>query len=285
MAAVLQMVEEWLTGSPVLPGFKEPIQGEPCDGAACYSLSRVYVASFLLHWGLFVLSLVLSPLLSKSYRALDFANKMYWHSCMVATFHATVSAYGAIYGLYFGPEFLEEGHTVGSSPIIDVTSIFSSGYFLYDLILLAVMAAQGHAIFQSTAMFLHHSIGSSIFLVSTHYKLSWCTGTFLATEITNPFTNLRFLFVYMNMRKSYLYVVNGVLLTIFYTIFRIIAIAYFWPVWLSDMPYVLSVNGWPMVSLAAFGTATGTFLNVMWFKKVMRGCLKVLSEGMGAKDD
>jgi len=127
---------------------------------------------------------------------------------------------------------------------------------------------------------------SSIFInfQTQRYLVYWANFKLLA-EFSTIFLNLRWALSTVNMKKKKLYFVNGLCLTASFFLCRIMLIPIFYNQVLGTIftsVYKASMSrfehySWLLMSL------TLDFLNIVWFRKLMRGVFKHLESDKLAK--
>lgn len=131
----------------------------------------------------------------------------------------------------------------------------------------------------SKLMVFHHMfIGSYGLLVITSWrgKLGDCVfSLFYLMEISTPCVNFRSILVTMNLKDTRLYIVNGLLMLLLFTVFRIIMIPslmYYYSR-LVNMSFVGALSNLPIT--CKFSIASLFLPQLYWYFLMIRGAIKV----------
>lgn len=126
---------------------------------------------------------------------------------------------------------------------------------------------------------VHHVTGLACWYLMTDggfgHSIAVCATM---TEITTPFINQRFFLDKANMKDGMLYVVNGLLMTLLWFLFRVLLFG-----WLGFRLFQMreSLLALPNLYLfaAVFSYGVGYALQLFWWNKIFKGAMKVLSGG------
>ncbi|EGD79734.1 hypothetical protein PTSG_13090 [Salpingoeca rosetta] len=273
----------WLSGPPLVDGICPVVDQDACEGWQCVDLTRVWAMSFVFHSIAFVVSWWISHKLSKPFRELNLEMKIYWASCVVSGLHAAITAQGSVRWTLLNNDF-NDGNYFRPVPEQDFYSAVSSAYFAYDLVLHIIFAAMGMARFRVPEMFLHHILGVICFTAAPNYPLSWTAGMWLSTELSGPFANARFVLQYGGFRHTPLYVANGLMMVLTFLVIRLGIPATFWYIFYLRLDEFTSlVDNW-ILALFVFSGLTGTVLNIMWTRLILKGFIGV-AFGKGEKKE
>ena len=133
---------------------------------------------------------------------------------------------------------------------------------------------------------MHHAIGLSGIVITTQtsgFFGSICQIT-LITELSTPFVNMRTILAYHKQEKSYLYIFNGIMMTVSFFFLRVCYYYYmifnqmviyclyrrdsFWDLY---EPYMYK---WCYLSVTLYFFMYA--LNLYWFSKMLYGLMKAL---------
>ena len=171
---------------------------------------------------------------------------------------------------------------VGSTVNFHITSAESVlannvfvGYLSADLLLVLIYNKNWPG-WEATT--IHHFTGivffSMVNLNSFAHPLAICA---MLTEITTPFVNQRFFLDKCGMKSSPLYLLNGILMTVLWFIFRILLFCWLgWRLWIMRS----SVFALPTVHvmLVFYSYCVGFILQIFWFQKILKGVFKALAK-------
>eukprot|EP01147_Barroeca_monosierra_P007027 gene7027-9606_t len=256
---------------------QSPSRPDPlsCKGWNCADLTRIWTASFVLHTISFFVSWWISQMVSSKFRQLNFEIKAYWCSCIISGIHAAITAQGSVRWTLLN-NIYQDGEYTRSVPEQDFYSIVSSSYFAYDLLLHCLMSWLGLARFRVPEMFIHHILGIICFTVAPNYPMSWICGMWLATELTGPFVNARFIITQSGYRHSPLYFFNGTMMALTFLVFRIIMPACFWYLFVRNFQSFYTALDNAILWFFIASGLTGTVLNIVWFRLIAKGLVRVI---------
>jgi len=151
------------------------------------------------------------------------------------------------------------------------------GYTFYDLLPLLYHRKK----WGGFAMYLvHHVATIASWGVAAATGYAHCVGVpVLLLEITGPFTNLRWFLHVAGYKNTTAYLVNGILMTVSFFVLRVV---FNW--WLFITRYYLQRAAFLMQPawlrwLYYFLYPTNLALQLLWFKKIMDGVMKLLAGG------
>lgn len=219
----------------------------------------------------------ISSLYFKVYNDLTKSQKIEWDNRGFSTFHAILAAAVSFYLIVFSDTFKDGGPgdlmINRRSVLSDAMFGISIGYFLADLgMILWLFPSLG-----GKEYMLHH--GLSLYAI----LLSLISGQgqiyilmVLSTEITTPLVNLRWYLDLAGQKSSTLYIYNGVAMFVGWLVARILFFVYiFYHMYQHfDQVKMIFPLGFYSVLLVPSMLAV---MNVIWFRKILRGMMKTLS--------
>lgn len=166
-----------------------------------------------------------------------------------------------------------------TSPLSTMCCYAMVGYTAYDLMPLLYHRKKWGGV----GMYLVHHICTLLswgVAASTGYAHSVAVPVLLL-EITGPFTNMRWFLHTAGLKDTTLYLVNGVCMTISFFMLRVV---FNW--WLFITRFVLQREAFLMQPIWIryfyyFLFPTNLALQLLWFKKIIDGVLKLLGVGAG----
>ncbi|ONK61721.1 uncharacterized protein A4U43_C08F32870 [Asparagus officinalis] len=213
----------------------------------------------------------------KGYNKLTKSQKIEWNNRGFSTFHSIVAAAVSFYLLVLSDTFKDEnpgGLVVNRKSILsDAMFGISLGYFLTDMaMILWLFPSLG-----GKEYILHHGISMYSILMSlisgqAHIYILMV----LFSEITTPFVNLRWYLDIAGQKSSTLYIYNGVAMFVGWLVARIILFIYFFTHLYLHFDQVKTIFPLGYYSLL-IGPCMLAVLNVVWFKKILRGMIKTIS--------
>eukprot|EP01027_Heterolobosea_sp_BB2_P025533 GEZU01039194.1.p1 GENE.GEZU01039194.1~~GEZU01039194.1.p1 ORF type:complete len:320 (+),score=60.10 GEZU01039194.1:135-1094(+) len=207
------------------------------------------------------------------YPKLSRSDQVEWRSRFVSNINAVITFYGGVRCFFFEEAF-KINPVFGRSPLADFFLCISVGYFCYDIC--AVL--RYYPKLGGIDMICHHIFGGGALFISMLYKT--CTELailFLATEATTPFVNQRWFFEKCGMKTSKRYLINGILMWLGFLIMRvpvgpfIIAHGY-----IHRHTYITMVPPGIVLLIAVVNLVINS-LNLLWFLKITRGLVKVMT--------
>jgi hypothetical protein len=216
----------------------------------------------------------LSSRASSTYRTLTHADQLYWASCCCSNLHALIVVPLSLHNLSKGIDFTDHLRT---DPASAFTFQVFLGYMLADLCALLRLPAKTTG---RRAFLLHHTVC----VVAWGYLLVGDFGhTFgllaILSEITAPCTNGRWFLSKCGYKRTSLYLVNGVALTIAWFSVRVFGGISAGFVMFARNRKSLDVLSTPQ-QVTLFGAyAIGMALQFMWGYAIAIGLYKVLRVG------
>jgi len=221
---------------------------------------------------------VITPLYFKGYCKLAKFEQIEWNNRSFSTAHAILVSVVSIYLLFFSDIFHDNAQdgpvTLRNSQFSTFILGVSLGYFLSDLgMILWLYPALG-----GKEYVLHHLLSLSaiaLSLFSGHAQIY--IYMVLLSESTTPEINLRWYLDTAGLRKSKIYVMNGVALFLVWLVARIILFIYFFIHIYIHYDEVKLIT--PAGFYSLFITPPLLFLmNIYWFGRIMKGLRKTLSK-------
>ncbi len=205
-----------------------------------------------------------------------FKNKEDQFACstkFVSLVHAIVSSLLAFSTLYNNLDLIDQPVFGFSTQYWDTLTL-SCGYFVYDFVVYLRLYLLSGTI--DSAMIAHHFLC----LFGITYSMVYGVGLFsnialLTTEITTPLLHVRWYLMKLDMEKSSLYKINGLLFALGFLVFRVIGcglicfhIYYYRYTYSEVYTYVVISIIFPWLLFC---------LNLFWFRSIGRMVLKALS--------
>lgn len=253
-----------------------------------WSLSSL--ASGLLCYSAFRVSPHLSPQLTGRYHKLSPRDRIDWDSRFASTLHALAITSFAAY-IFFAtdtydddtknPELAGQPILLRCTPVSQAALGVSLGYFVLDISLMV----KHYPWMGGPEMLAHHiaafaSVYTSLSLGQAHIY----TLIMLATEVTTPFVNARWILDKLQWRGTKTYTVNGVCLAVSWLLVRILLFLWFFIHAWNHRAETAELRG-PAILLITIVPALLFGLNVFWFTKILRGVIKLISGQLQQDDD
>ncbi|CAM9802334.1 unnamed protein product [Lampetra fluviatilis] len=255
---------------------KESVGESFGTAVSCFIAAASFVLfQVLFHWG--------SALLSRPF-CVDVAKmsrqaQIEWHSRVVSTAHACIVGPICLYLLWF-----DDG--VNADPIwgdpskVQISIAITAGYLFSDLLVIfAYWRLVGDKLFV-----LHHAVAlSSCYYVLQDGVLAYFANFRQMAELSTPFVNQRwFLEVLGYQKSSRAYVWNGLAMSASFFLARVATM----PVYYTR---TLSWLGTEAEARLAWGhrlawwlpSITLDLMNIVWMKKIARGCYRGLRHTLG----
>lgn len=224
------------------------------------------------------LSHAISATCYKSYSSLSKPQQIEWNNRAISTLHALFITIMSLFLVFWSDLFSDDRLygtiTLRSSSLSTFALGVSVGYFLSDL---------------GMIIWFYPSLGGSEYVV--HHLLSvvaiayaMLTGEgqlytymVLISETTTPGVNLRWYLDTAGMKRSKAYLINGIVITLAWTVARILLFVYiFYHVYLHyDQVMKMQTFGIFLVHVVPSALA---MMNFMWFAKIMKGLKKMVAK-------
>ncbi|KJE93936.1 hypothetical protein, variant [Capsaspora owczarzaki ATCC 30864] len=151
------------------------------------------------------------------------------------------------------------------------------GYLAGDFLVVFSHQKQfGVAISRQTM--LHHFIGVVGFSIMILFRVfSWFAIFRLSSEASTVFINIRWMLATNpKWKSSWLYILNGSVMTIVFFAFRVGSLPYYYYVLVDAWPNMVATREtWQIITLLVFGSTIDT-LNVYWFSKIWGGLMSMV---------
>ncbi|XP_072547359.1 TLC domain-containing protein 4-B [Salminus brasiliensis] len=241
------------------------------------SLGSFLSSQWLFHRG----SPWLSERLSPAFITLSSTQRTEWNSRAVSTAHALVVGLLCLYILLFD-EATRKDPVWGDPTLVKLNVGITTGYLISDLLLMIY-----YWDFIGEKYFVIHHLAAlyAYYYVLSQGLLPYFANFRLLSELSTPFVNQRwFLHVLGYHKLSKPSLANGVAMASSFFLVRIAVIpAYYshmYSVYGTEAFYRLPLgarSAWLLCSLCL------DVMNVMWMRKILRGCLKVLRSSRSQK--
>ncbi|KAJ8363413.1 hypothetical protein SKAU_G00122440 [Synaphobranchus kaupii] len=221
----------------------------------------------------------LSPALASGFNCLAPGKHTEWNSRLVSTIHALIVGLFCLYILWFD-DAVNADPVWGDPSLVKLNVAITSGYLLYDLLLLAC-----HWSTMGDSFFVCHHLAA---LYAYGYVLSrgvlpYFANFRLISELSTPFVNQRWFFEALSYpRSGNLVVANGVAMTLAFFLVRIAVIPSYYTKVAANFgtPAFARLGLGPQVAwiLSSVGL---DILNLIWMYRISRGLYKVLGRALG----
>ncbi|XP_020573120.1 transmembrane protein 56 [Phalaenopsis equestris] len=223
------------------------------------------------------LSQLVSSVNLKSYTSLTKIQRIEWNNRGMSSAHAIFITMMSLYMVFVSDFFYNELQgpvTLRSSNLSTFSLGVSAGYFLTDLVMM---------------FWLYPCLGGLEYVL--HHLLSLCaiayamftgqgqlyTYMVLISETTTPGINMRWFLDTTGMKRSGVYLINGVLMFFAWLAARILLFIYlFYHIYLH-YDEVLQMHAFGYF-LALVVPSALFIMNVMWFLKILKGLKKLLAK-------
>uniref|UniRef100_A0A671S3J9 TLC domain-containing protein n=1 Tax=Sinocyclocheilus anshuiensis TaxID=1608454 RepID=A0A671S3J9_9TELE len=204
-----------------------------------------------------------SEKLCKGFLRLSPTQRTEWNSRAVSTVHALVVGLFCLY-IYIFDEPIQKDPVWGDATLVKLNVAVTSGYLISDL--------QGYCVL-------------FFVLLQSQGILPYFANFRLLSEFSTPFVNQRWFFYMLGYHKlSKPSLVNGVAMAFTFFLVRIAVIpgyySHMYSVFGTDHFYRLPLGGrsaWVISSVSL------DVMNIMWMRRIIRGCLKVLRSAWSRK--
>ena len=221
---------------------------------------------------LFYVFKCINPWLFSTYSTLDSSMQSYWTQSMVSTIVCT----------YMWAHIMAEMVVLDFSDILNYTTspvllnVFYTfiGYLVSDFLLYVYYRTTWSS---ANSIIVHHIITMTIlslllkYTMITHTQIAQC----LLCEITNPFVNQLYFFKTSGMHSSPLFRINGIIIVVVWFIFRVVNYTVLCMRILQHYDHILASH---LAKFAFLLFAILYYMQLAWFYKIVRGCLKELKQ-------
>ncbi|KAJ8758732.1 hypothetical protein K2173_000453 [Erythroxylum novogranatense] len=224
------------------------------------------------------LTQLLSTFYIKSYGGLTKIQRVEWNNRGMSSTHAVYITAMSLYFVFFSDLFADQRHngliTLQSSPLSIFGLGISVGYFFADL----GMISWFYPSLGGLEFVVHHSLSA----IAVSYSMFSGEGQLytymcLISEVTTPEINMRWFLDTAGMKKSIVYLINGVAIFLTWLVARIMLFIYiFYHIYLH---YDQVVQMSPFGCIVVFLVPSALFiLNLLWFGKIIKGLKKTLAK-------
>ncbi|XAR59391.1 hypothetical protein NMG60_11015217 [Bertholletia excelsa] len=224
------------------------------------------------------LSHVFSSFYFRSYAAISKIQRIEWNNRALSTLHAMFISSLSVYFVFWSDLFSDQYHpgafTFQTSQLSTFVLGVSVGYFLSDLGMIAWLYPSLGGI----EYLVHHSLSA----VAVAYAMFTGEGqlyTFmiLISEVTTPEINMRWYLDIAGLKRSNVYLINGVVMFFAWLVARILLFVYmFYHVYLH-YEQVLRMHTFGFLLVFVVPSALAT-MNLVWFGKILKGLKKTLAK-------
>ncbi|XP_048018669.1 transmembrane protein 56-B-like isoform X2 [Megalobrama amblycephala] len=215
-----------------------------------------------------------SQQLCKGFFRLSPTHRTEWNSRAVSTVHALVVGLFCLY-IYIFDESIQKDPVWGDATLVKLNVAITSGYLISDLLL---MFTSWESIGEKYFVIHHFAALYAYYYVLSQGILPYFANFRLLSEFSTPFVNQRWFFHMLGYHKlSKPSLVNGVAMAFTFFLVRIAVIpgyySHMYSVFGTDDFYKLPLGGrsaWVISSVSL------DIMNIMWMRRIIRGCLKVL---------
>ncbi|KAG1933849.1 TLC domain-containing protein 4-B isoform X2 [Pimephales promelas] len=219
--------------------------------------------------------------LSKGFLRLSPTQRTEWNSRAVSTVHALIVGLFCLY-IYISDEPIQKDPVWGDATLVKLNVAITSGYLISDLLL---MFTSWESIGEKYFVIHHFAALYAYYYVLSQGILPYFANFRLLSEFSTPFVNQRWFFHVLGYHKlSKPSLVNGVAMAFAFFLVRIAVIpgyySHMYSVFGTDDFYKLPLGGrsaWVISSVSL------DVMNIMWMRRIIRGCLKVLHSAWSRK--
>jgi len=239
------------------------------------------ILPWIVFWNvLYWLAMFCSFQFSTTFRNLSSSGlKSFWGASIVSTAHA-------IYIVYLSLVANRTIDVLNSSDFFRTSSesyhcnLVFMGYLCSDLILM-LMYQKGMP--GNVEMAIHHVTVVVCWFIFTRDKFGYSYGLIgNLCEATTPFVNLRFFLDKAGMKNSSIYLINGIMMTVLWFLLRVVLVA-----WVGFRFYAMRKQIFSLpplhISTMVLLYVVGFSLQLLWFRKIVKGALKALAGSRHSK--
>ncbi|KAG9137443.1 hypothetical protein Leryth_027132 [Lithospermum erythrorhizon] len=226
------------------------------------------------------LTMFISNVHCKAYSSLTKVQRTEWNNRGLSTVHAIFITYMSLYFVFWSDLF-SDGHdsmliTFRSSPFSTLTLGVSVGYFLVDLAMICWL----YPSLGGMEYILHHSLSATAVAYSMLTKEGQLyTFMVLISEMTTPEINMRWYLDVAGLKKSVVYLINGIVIFFAWLGARILLFGYMFHHVYLHYHQVVKMHIFGYVLVFGVPTVLG-IMNLMWFGKILKGLKKTLMKQM-----
>jgi hypothetical protein len=211
-------------------------------------------------------------LFSQQYKSLKGEPKkeLEWNSRVISTLHALIVATIGFYVFFTDEKFYKHLDMFHHSNAAVIMTGFSLGYFIVD----TFYVLRYYSIMGGMLMLIHHvSVICAQFAVVIYRQFQLMGVTISVTELTTPFINLLWFFTELDMKGSFIFKLNGILIWLFWLVTRIgYSTVTIW-LWINQWHKLVTASDFVWIFFT-LELANITLLNLVWFKKITMGVIK-----------
>uniref|UniRef100_A0A3B1IGG8 Si:dkey-10f21.4 n=1 Tax=Astyanax mexicanus TaxID=7994 RepID=A0A3B1IGG8_ASTMX len=223
----------------------------------------------------------LSERLTPAFITLNYTQRTQWNSRVPSTIHALVVGLLCLYILLFD-EATRRDPVWGDPTLVKLNVGITSGYLISDLLL---MVFYWNIIGEKFFVIHHLAALYAYYYVLSQGLLPYFANFRLLSELSTPFVNQRCFFHVLGYHKySKPCLFNGVAMALSFFVVRIAVIPFYYrdvySVYGTEAFYRLPLgarSAWILCSLCL------DVMNILWMRKILRGCLKVLRSSRSQK--
>jgi len=197
----------------------------------------------------------------------------YWAASMTSTIHAILIFFLAVVALYQDTSLVTSDDFFVSTPLSLLTCRIFTGYTLADLCVSLYFNARWGGWIPNVC----HHVCTFIawYGMGAGSYAQGCSLLLIMCEITTPFVNQRWFFDKSGMKGGKVFVINGVLMLVFWFIFRIVGYFSVGFRIYAQRQGLITIPTVEMI-LFLFCYVAGAGLMVLWFQKIVAGALKTV---------
>ncbi|CAB4000049.1 Transmembrane 56 [Paramuricea clavata] len=180
--------------------------------------------SFIIFLGIFLLSPLISKVMSSKYKHLPVKDQINWDTRIGSNIHAVVAATISLYAFFFDKATLMD-HFCTDSVVVRSGISITFGYILADFFIILWY----YRCFQDIFMIIHHIMALLAYVFVMIYGcLLFFANIRQIAELSTPFVNQRWFYdITGQARSSKQFIRNGLLMILAFFLGRIIFIPYF----------------------------------------------------------
>ncbi|KAL8508376.1 hypothetical protein ACS0TY_018838 [Phlomoides rotata] len=224
------------------------------------------------------LSQLISTFYFRTYNGLTKIQRIEWNNRCISTLHAFFISLMSLYFVFWSDLFSDRNSsgliTFRNSSLSTFALGMSVGYFIADL----GMICWRYPLLGGAEYIVHHSLSG----IAVAYSMFTGEGqlyTFmvLISEVTTPEINLRWYLDVSGLKKTSIYMINGIVIFFSWLVARILLFGYmFYHVYLHHAQVMqMHIVGFLLVYLVPITLAV---MNLVWFGKILKGLKKTLAK-------
>ena len=215
----------------------------------------------------------LTPLFFSTYRSAPHKVKREWdtrYACHIYAMTVVPFTLATLFDIFSSRD--DESSVVSFADYRTRTIMATSlGYFLAEMFVCCVYEVGG------VAMMVHHVTAIAVLSVAVLHDLGHVyILSVLITEITTPFVNMRWWLDKAGMKRTRLYLANGLAMTVLWSLFRVALFPVYFAFVLHTWRHICEVVPFPYRLLSIFPPLVLSYLNWSWFLLILRGARKAI---------